>query len=727
MRKISAFILVSSLLVFSANALISFENPDLNLNDEVIFTVKNDVAGTNQYKSLFFAKLKDGQPEKTPQVITCYPEQMELLNGGNTLQIRNRYGIARYESRKGILNWIETFSELPENTLSVVPYSISPDGKYLCYIDKTSLYSGNLVLENSDKSRRKIIAENVLNTYENLPLKWSPNSNILVYEKDNTVYFCNPDAVLRGVEIDEKYRKIGRGTINSLYWASAKYLAYVDDYILYKINAKELYTLGLYSGIIGRGTPMGRLPFQFNSQTDKVSSNHDVSRVVITQNGRLFTYLAVQNASYDYMDVVYSRPYIESSASLAASYVFWDNSGSPILWQEKLPYDGSAEKASVFKIGSAPQHVLEITDSGKPFISPNNTKIALFAGEKVYVYDINTWKRIAELSGEKVTSALWVDDTLLYVGGEKTIRRWNIVTDSAEIITISSAETGYWNDLDYSILADARNKKFYKYNTESGTWSAENTSGAFQQKKQNGKYRVFIGATENKKYENALYTRYLSKRAVTIPFFKESTRKTAGTGKVALVFDLYDNADGLPKILSALKKYNVRGNFSVNGEFIRRYPYETRQIAANGYNCSSMFFSTTDLTDNSFVINEDFVRSGLARNEDEFYACTKKELSLYWHAPYYEVTPKIIKYGNNAGYNYVYVSCEPLEFTSIGQNPEAIISRYVSALKKTNGGIIPVTGGFSGEHHSKPLYNYLDVLISVLIDSGYELVDLTDL
>ena len=32
-----------------------------------------------------------------------------------------------------------------------------------------------------------------------------------------------------------------------------------------------------------------------------------------------------------------------------------------------------------------------------------------------------------------------------------------------------------------------------------------------------------------------------------------------------------------------------------------------------------MFFSLTDLTQNDFIIDEDFIRRGLARNEDEFY------------------------------------------------------------------------------------------------------------
>ena len=727
MKKTGILCLVLSLLSFSLFAGTSFGNPDLNLNDEILFTVRHNMVGSNPYQSLFYAALKDGKPDGNPEVITCYPEQMELLSGGDLLQIRNRYGIARYSKKTASITWIEKSKTMPENIVPVVPYAASPDGKYFCRIERTSLYSGNLTLVSTQTGKSSVLCEGVLNSYEDLPVKWSPDSTVLIYEKNNGVYFCNPDAVLRGVEIDERYRKVGRGTINSVYWASSKFLAYVDDYLLYKINTKELYTLGLYSGIIGQGKPMGRLPFQFNPLTDKFSTNSEVTSTLVTQNGRLFTYLVVRSASCDYMDVMYSRPYTESNASLVASYVFWDASGKPVLWQEKLPFDAVKERGSVYKIDSQAQHVLEIEDSGKPFLSPNGTKVAFFAGSTVYVYDINTWKRIAVLTGEKVVSAIWTDDSNLYVGGEKSIRSWNVFNNKYETITLSSVKAGYWDSSDYSIIADTGNSNYFRYNNDKKTWSKTEVTAAINPVKQNGRYRVFIGTTQNKSYDNALYVRSLSKRAVTNPLFKESTRKSAEKKKVALVFELYDNADGLPVILSELKKFNAKGSFFVNGEFIRRYPAETKQIVTNEHLCASMFFTTANLTENSFVINEDFVRRGLARNEDEFYACTGTELTLFWHAPYYSVTPELITWGGNAGYTYVNTVCDVSEFTNPDMDPEKLIKKYCQGLEKSGGGVVSVVGGFSQSNHSRPLYKYLSLLISALLDSGYELVDLNSL
>ncbi len=727
MKKTRILCLILSFFSFSLFAGTSFGTPDLNLNDELLFTVRHNMVGTSPYKSLFYTALKEGKSDGTPEVITCYPEQMELLSDGDELQIRNRYGIARYSKKTDSIIWVEKSSTMPESIVPVVPYAVSPDGKYFCRIERTSIYSGNLTLVSTKTGKSSVLCEGVLNSYEDLPVKWAPDSTVLVYEKNNGVYFCNPDAVLRGVEIDERYRKVGRGTINSVFWASQKYLAYVDDYLLYKINTKELYTLGLYSGIIGQGKPMGRLPFQFNALTDKFSCNSEVSSVVVTQNGRLFTYLVVRSASCDYMDVIYSRPYTESNASLVASYIFWDAADKPVLWQEKLPYDGIKEKGSVYKLDSQAQHVLEIEDSGKPFVSPDGTKVAFFAGSTVYVYDLNTWKRVAVLTGEKVVSAIWTDNSNLYVGGEKSLRKWNIFTNKSETITLSSVTAGYWDSSDYSIIADTGNSNFYRFDTKKKTWTKTEVSAVPETVKQNGRYRVFIGTTPNTNYDNALYVRSLSKKAVTNPLYKESTRKTAEKKKVALAFELYDNADGLPLILSELKKFNAKGSFFINGEFIRRYPSETKQIVTNGHLCASMFFTTADLTENSFVINEDFVRRGLARNEDEFYACTGTELTLFWHAPYYSVTPDLITYGENAGYTYVNAVCDVSEFTNPDMDPEKLIKKFCQGLEKSNGGVVSVVGGFSQSNHSRPLYKYIALLISALLDSGYELVDLNSL
>ena len=78
MKKPGILCLVISLFTISLWAGTSFGNPDLNLNDEILFTVKHNMVGSSSYKSLFYAALKDGKAQKNPEVITCFPEHKDF-------------------------------------------------------------------------------------------------------------------------------------------------------------------------------------------------------------------------------------------------------------------------------------------------------------------------------------------------------------------------------------------------------------------------------------------------------------------------------------------------------------------------------------------------------------------------------------------------------------------------------------------------------------------------
>ena len=92
--------------------------------------------------------------------------------------------------------------------------------------------------------------------------------------------------------------------------------------------------------------------------------------------------------------------------------------------------------------------------------------------------------------------------------------------------------------------------------------------------------------------------------------------------EVSLVFNAVDSAEGLTRILNTLSAYHVRATFFVNGEFIRRYPDAVREIADSGHEVGSLFYAYFNMTDARFTVDRDFVKSGLARNEDDYNAAT---------------------------------------------------------------------------------------------------------
>ena len=189
-KKFLIVVLFAVISAFSF-ARITFGTTDLNSKDEVLFTVRQEMTGMNPCSSLYYAKLKDGAPEKQPLLLTCYPEQMELLNNNTVLQIRNRFGTARYDTITESFEWNEAVSDIPENSLPVYLYSVSNDGKWYCKIEKDTISSGTLIVRNVENGKTAVLCDNILQSYERLPVKWSPDSSLLIYEKEGNLYFCN--------------------------------------------------------------------------------------------------------------------------------------------------------------------------------------------------------------------------------------------------------------------------------------------------------------------------------------------------------------------------------------------------------------------------------------------------------------------------------------------------------------------------------------------------------
>lgn len=734
-------LLLCMLAALPAAAGIQFGDGDINKNNDVLFTVRHNIAGINSYRTLFKANIKNGTAEVRPEILTYYPEQMELLNGGKILQIRNRYGTVWYSTAEKKAVWNDCASVIPENSHRTAPVAASQDGKWICYIEKKNYATGALTLSTFSGEKSLVLDSNASFSYTKIPAKWQPNAQILLYEKNGAVYFCNPEAMLKGIEVSEEYRKIGPGTIDSVNWTGGKYLVYIDGDIVYRISSKELYTLGLYSGIIGKGTAIGRLPNHFNSGKDSFSVNKNLTAIVIIQGGKNFTLYRINGASCNYLDAVSTKSYTNNEGSLLDVRIVWPDAliandfeqpGLPVpsIWMKTLPYNGKPAAAAVYRMNDKFSKILAIEDSGLPAFSPDKSRCAFFSGSTAYIYDTAEWKRIDEITGEKITSIIWVDSDTLYLGGEKTIRKWSIKEKSAKTIMLSQAVNAWWNDTG-NITADTGNGKSYIYNPQSGTWSENGLSAEHKNVMRNENYRVFCGETPNSRYENALYVRSLKGKPVTKPLLAETIRKTEPPKTAALIFDAYDNADGLAKILYELNQYNIKGTFFLNGEFIRRYPNETKLISISGNECASLFFSTAKLVSKDFIMDEDFIRRGLARNEDEFFAVTGKELSLLWHAPYYFKSERLVTAGKDAGYSYVDASKHSYDTVTLEDavsslsnyyTPAELINIYMSSLIKNKGGIIPVTVGIAGGSRKSYVYDSLDLLISAILDEGFQIV-----
>ncbi|MBQ9238619.1 MAG: polysaccharide deacetylase family protein [Treponema sp.] len=706
---------------------IRFSEPDINNKDDVLVTVRHTVAGTAPYTTLFSINVSEPSPEQSADVLTYYPEQMEMLAGRRILQLRNRYGRMRYDMATRTCSWMERTAGMPTGSSRAGTYVPSPDGAWFCFIRKTGPATGSVILEHTATGRTAIVAQNVACHADVVPVRWARDSSVLFYENNGNVYFLSPEPFIRGTETDEQHRRIGAGGIASVN-VIEKYIIYIDGDCVYRINIRELYTLGLYAGIVGTGTAVGRLQDAFVPSVDYASVNAQATMLVVVHGRKTVAVYALVAGGSDFLSVVCYRPYVNAYGSVISAQVVWGRDGIPSVWFKLMPYTGATPCAAVVRVsGSRLVPVITVDRAFEPVLSPDGTRVLIASGTALQVYDTASWERVAELSGEHIVRAVWSSSDEVYVGGEHTIRRWTISAQTTSVILLSAAEVARWDDR--TVIARTAGT-WFQYDGVHRTWAETENDAERAAVVQNGRYRVYCGNALHGGYDNTLFYRTLSRAPATHVVFTASMEYNAAPPKAALVFDAYDGAAGVPQILSVLSEYAVPGTFFFNGEFIRRYPRETAQIAGSGHPCASLFFTAADLTAGTYAVDEEFIRRGLARNEDLFYQTTGKELSLIWHAPYYHTTRAMLDAGRNAGYRFVEPVLYSLDVVTLEQAASGmrymasvdIIDALVAAVKEQGSGVIPVTVGILRGVRSDYLYESLDLLIAALLDEGVELI-----
>ncbi|GMO40371.1 MAG: polysaccharide deacetylase family protein [Treponemataceae bacterium] len=721
----------------------AFINPQIRQNGDILFSLLPGniglADGGMRYTSLALANVSanaQGLFAAHPVLLTCFPGKLELLQDGSVLRISNRYGAARYSFTSKKIAPLP-LTELPLYPARFAETAVSPDGKWVCSIKKTSAAHGSLVVRNTSENTGQndiVLADNVDFSFDSVPVKWSPDSSVLVYERANKLFFLRVSDIERKTILDEQYRAIGEGFISAVNWASEKNLVYIYKDIIYAIPAKELYTRAIYSSFVGIGAVLGRLPWNFNSASDSFWVNASMSTVILLQDKRtIFSIdLAEKTADKGFVSVLSSFTAAVVPGGTMSAKVFWDSEAKPVIWFE------TADGGALYKLNGAAFIKIYNSDFVQyPSLSPNAKNLAFIANGAVIVFNLD-WNAVAaRLYGDTAVSMVWKTDEQLIVGGISMIRLWSIDTNTAEFVHFSSTAGEYgWDEVSGKICVKTVQGSFV-YENERWT-RLERDAFLAVPELANGYYRVFIGESPNENFDNALFIRTLTGAMETRALFPDSAAKPAPRGKVALVFDALDDASGVGKILRALFAYNLRATFFVNGEFIRRYPRQLKEILDAGHSCASMFFSAADLSASGFKIDADFIKRGLAHNEDEFLSATGKELSLLWHTPGYVASDTIKKAGQDAGYTWVNKGLAPpdrvtLEAASAQNIPYYSASDMIETIYRVLKAsalpfgaprdiIIPVSVGIANGTRNDYLYEKLDILIYAILEAGYDIV-----
>ncbi|GAB1481481.1 polysaccharide deacetylase family protein [Treponema sp.] len=740
-RQVYLPIVIGILLVvlpLSIQARVVFDGLNLNGDDSLLLRASTKGDGSPAQTALFLADATNLSLKQ----LTAFPENIEVLENGRMLQIRNPFGALRIKVSGGLPTSVRGFPSFAKGALPLGGRSeamaASADGKYILYVEPVSAAFGRLVLIDVQSGTKQTIVEGVERPGRFFPASWSPDSQVFVYCRSGKLY-SHSVSDLNYRSVDERFRLIGEGSMASLSWGLAGDFFYLNGSTVYRVRSSELFARSLYADFLEIGSLAGKIPFEFDPNFDTFWTAPDGRSVLLSKGGRNLFYFPLGLDDYG-NEGTSSYPYLRLPRSCSDLSILWSPGGA-ITVLANLPREGEgliqAFRLDTGLAGSALNFVeLSSPSSYQASLSPDGTRALIWGEKGALLYDYINWKLVSVLSSTKTLSAVWLGNEEFIVADAEFIEKRSI-DGRRNLICLSSA-VEFAFDLEGKNIV-ARSGKNWFLSDGKGEW-VQSDAGPEGPKMQepavavSSKYRVYLEKQASGPYENMVMIRDIRGLGTRSLLVKPSSTASAGNtvsqgGSVALIFDLIDDAEGLPFVLDTLSDFGIKASFFLNGEFIRRHPQAAQELSDSSHELASMFYAPINLADSRYQIDADFIKRGLARNEDEYFGVTGKELALLWHAPFYAVSPSISAAAASIAYKTVQRTLDPLDWISIidaRRSPAAyrtaseIIDYVMKDIK--DGSVLPIRLGINSNGRDDYLFNRLDVLLDALIRRGFEIV-----
>ncbi len=764
MRKYIIFLVFFQFTLTALFSEVDFHDLDLSLSHKLIFGARTESPGFGTYDTLFVSDLQ----KKGIRQLTFFPERVMLLEDNSVLQIQNRFGVFRSDADFKGFSVIKTFPSFVQGGTivngKINPLQISPDGKFLVYLKQKFSAFGTLVLFDLEKGEEVIVSKDVELSLKRVPALWSPDSAFLIYSKGGNLYYYSINQLREQRIMVENFRGIGAGRISNVKWGKGSDLYYISGDLVYTMDSRELFTRSLYSGFLKIGKISGKLPFKFDPNSDSFWIAPDGSKILLNKGGRnLFLYIL---SPEDFLSTggTISLPYLFLPRNTRIKKVLWTS--ADIITLLAVSFEKGKSRGTLFRLSLStddlPLFFKQTSDQGVVdcIISPDEERIALIHNENVVLKNYITWKQAGEIDHFQAFHVLWTAEDEIIIAGALFSALYNLSSGETRVLAISQAESfGFAKDVPANANTDVvqliipGGGKAYGAALDQNYWQEIENYSVRERNVASDSYRVYLKNLPRGNYRNMVMVRDI-RRFGTIPLFSgenlvyeqfpsqeeaaDFTNFSHGSRirqrEVALVFNAIDNIEGLTPILDSLAEYDFRCTFFINGEVIRRYPDAVREIAESGHEVGSLFYAYFNMTDSRFLVDKDFIKSGLGRNEDAYFAATGKELSLFWHAPYYFVNSAIIEASREMNYTYIGRDVDSLDWVTreaaytmpdIYLPAAQLIERIMK--EKKPGSIIPVQVGMSEGGRDDYLFNNIDILIDNLVKVGYRIVTVSTL
>ena len=742
--------IVSSALLFAEAG---FSGLDLSADGKLLFSAKTVAPGNGQYETLFSADLAAGKIEQ----LSFFPENSVLLTDNDQYQIQNRFGVFRTDQSLAGMKPLADFPsfvngrEIQSGKIHKV--GAAPDGEWLLYLVPVSYGYGDLVLYEIDTKRKVTISAGVELSLSGINASWSPDSNYFIYSKQGKLYYFAIDQLSNNRLIAEEFRFLGKGKISSIQWSSMNDLYYLSNSLVYKVLSAEFFTRSLYSELLEVGEIVGKLPFEFDPNFDSFRISPDGRKILFNKGGRNILLYILKSSDFLSTGDTFSLPYLYLPRNTRLKKVLWSLDDVITLLTGSIEHGENTTSVYRFNMQqrtSSPVFSMTEDEGVKDIIlSTDGKTCALLTSDHVIFKEYESWKSARSFTHNQPVSAAWIDQDTIVVSGREITELIECTSGERTLISLSRVDRfGYTSEGSIqAVLGD----KTYTYTDK--TWKTSDTTDIQAPSIHSESFRVYLEPTAGGSYSNMVMVRKVEGFG-TFPLFPYPEKKyeefpdkgeavnfvnfTHGSRirrrEVSLVFNAIDSVEGLTEILNILSEYSLRCTFFINGEFMRRNPEAVKEIADSGHEVGSLFYVNFDMTDARYRMDQDFIKRGLARNEDDYFNLTGREISLLWHAPFYFTSSDIISASQKMNYTYIGRDVDPLDWTrNIGGNLDTgsersgadMVERIIS-LKKP-GSIIPSRIGEAEEVQSDYLFQYLDLMINGLVSLGYEVVPVSTL
>lgn len=775
MKRLVAVLLVIAGSVFTVSGQVTFEGLDLTAGNRLLFQARTAVPRFGAYSTAFLADIDDAQLQQ----LSFFPERLSVLTATGQVQIQNRFGVFRTPMQTAAedeppadallglgpqpLSYLDAFVNGDDvqsgKTLRV---GVSPDGRYLSVLRPTSAAFADLVLHDTIADEQIVISRRVEIDIDRSPLLWSPDSTFFVYTKNSRIFYYSLDQQRDGRVLAEELRDLGGGNLNSVRWADQNTLYYVSGTLVYRVLGVEFFARSIYQDLLNVGTIAGKLPYNFDPSFDRFWISPAGDKVILDKDGRNLTAFVLQPDDFTSVGETISLPYLFLPRNTRVEQLIWtpDDTVTVLTGSVRAGDDATAlyrlnlsdpQRRSSFAAVDN-QGVLGIA------LAADGVRTLLWYQDRIEVRNHSDWTVLTTAASNELVHAQWSGRNEVVIATRSIVERVDISArrPTRTLIALSRVDE-YRFDTDSDAPIVRVDNQWYRAGERS--WQKITApTGAYEPGVATEQFRVYLESLASGNYSNMVMVRNVASFGTRALFpspsiayeaFPETDDPISFTvfsqgsrirgREVALVFNAIDSVAGLTEILNTLSEYDVRATFFVNGDFIRRHPGAVREIANSGHEVGSLFYTHFNMASGRFAITRDFVQEGLARNEDEYFDITGRELSLLWHAPFYFVSPELLEASQAMNYTYIGRDVDSLDW--VARRDETGISRLYRPSaeivenvieQKQPGSIIAMTVGRPGDDRPDGgrddyLFERLDVLINALLVRGYRMVTVSTL